>query len=44
MMRVCGYPNLELPVTVYDLDGGTGGGLSCANEITNQEIKLGKTL
>lgn len=24
----CGYPSLELPETVYDREGGTGGGSS----------------
>lgn len=28
MILVCGYPNFEFPVTVYDRDGGTGGGRS----------------
>lgn len=28
MTRVCGYPNLLLPVTVYERLGGSGGGLS----------------
>lgn len=28
MMRVCGYPSLELPVTVYGRERGTGGGRS----------------
>lgn len=31
MRRICGYASFELPVTVYDLDGGTGGGVCESN-------------